>query len=1323
MKLFSLLAILGLFAALPQVSYSQVFWTETFGAGCNSGTPASGFVSTNGTWDVTSTGTNGAEANIWYISAEENAEGPGNCGAGCGNNPTLHIGRADGDVGATYLNNNSTGDPTTDIRVESPTIDCSNECQILLSFDVIHNGDLLNDNCILWYFDGATWSAIGSPSKTLTTCAPAGLWENFSVYLPSSANNNPDVRVGFQWVNNDDGLGADASVALHNIQLASADIEDPTLTCASDINVFVDANCDAQIPDLLLPPSVVIGDNCTSIADLVTTQDIPSGTILSGHLSVQTVEITVTDLAGNSNTCSIDVRAIDTIAPTLICPVTVPAIVDATCQSALDDYTSLLNPVDNCAAFADLIITQSPTNGTVITADQLVEFSVTDLGGNTRTCSFTVELLDTISPLITCPVDQVQETALGLCDTTLLDYTNMIIWSDNCTSPANILFSQSPTPLSTVTGSTVVQLLVEDEGGNISSCTFNLEVIDVEVPSITCPSDQEQPTNAACNILLDDYTTDGVLLDNCSLPQNILVTQTPAVGSIHSGEGTIVQITLTATDESGNANSCVFDVEVTDTTSPVVFCPANQSVSTNVNCEYELTDFSALVSATDNCTATGDFTFSNQTPIGTVFQLGANEVFMIGEDESGNTGTCSFTITVEDNTAPIIIDCAPNQTLPLQANCEGILDDYTSLVNATDECDVVVDLVITQNPLPGTVVSSDLSVTITVEDLNGNSSQCVFNVVVEDQEAPIINCPIDTVIVINAICEYGAPDLTGIVSGLDNCSLLADMTIVQTPIAGTTLSGIDQIEVTLTDENGNATSCFVSTIPDDNIAPVITCPADVVINNGTICDYTLPDYALTTVVVEECPNFTLVQLPAAGDVVSAGSHIIEMIVTDAGGNESSCSFNLDVIENVDPLITCPANIVQCDPDITYSDPTVSDNCAVSSVDQIDVSGFTSGDTFPVGVTIQTYEVADASGNTASCSFTIEVLESPDVAEILTTTVSLCDTTSLVLNANLPQAGTGEWSVLTGGASLNNQFSNNTGANNLDFGVNQFVWEITSALCGSTSDTLTVVVYQQPFPASVPNDTLLKCNDTLINITGNSPNAGQGNWYSTNPSVNFLNSAQSNTVAFNLSDGWNDMIWEISNGSCQVTTDTIRVFSTPQATIQNNDTTLCIENNMLDLVGTAAFPGMQTLWYLIQGTGNIVSGNSTNTEVTGMSAGENIIVHALTHPVCSNSYDTLIVTIEQCQEYDPIIPTVFTPNNDGKNDLFIIDNLQALYPECEVKIVNRWGNLVFESNGYLDPWDGTRLESGELLPTGTYFYRVYLNDDALTEITGSISIIR
>ena len=80
----------------------------------------------------------------------------------------------------------------------------------------------------------------------------------------------------------------------------------------------------------------------------------------------------------------------------------------------------------------------------------------------------------------------------------------------------------------------------------------------------------------------------------------------------------------------------------------------------------------------------------------------------------------------------------------------------------------------------------------------------------------------------------------------------------------------------------------------------------------------------------------------------------------------------------------------------------------------------------------------------------------------------------------------------------------------------------------------------------------------------------------------------------------------------------------------------------------------------------------------------------------------------------VIYDALTPNGDGDNETFIIDGIEE-FPNATIKIINRWGNVVYESeNGYLNDWDGT--SNAELtignneLPTGTYFYILDLNDD-------------
>ncbi|MGB8193956.1 MAG: gliding motility-associated C-terminal domain-containing protein [Chitinophagaceae bacterium] len=86
---------------------------------------------------------------------------------------------------------------------------------------------------------------------------------------------------------------------------------------------------------------------------------------------------------------------------------------------------------------------------------------------------------------------------------------------------------------------------------------------------------------------------------------------------------------------------------------------------------------------------------------------------------------------------------------------------------------------------------------------------------------------------------------------------------------------------------------------------------------------------------------------------------------------------------------------------------------------------------------------------------------------------------------------------------------------------------------------------------------------------------------------------------------------------------------------------------------------------------------------------------------------------------PLIPNIFTPNNDGVNDKWTILHLDK-YPGCRVRIFNRYGQRVFESTGYAQPWDGKM--NGQPLPFGTYYY-IIEPGLPLKAFTGYVTIIK
>ena len=89
--------------------------------------------------------------------------------------------------------------------------------------------------------------------------------------------------------------------------------------------------------------------------------------------------------------------------------------------------------------------------------------------------------------------------------------------------------------------------------------------------------------------------------------------------------------------------------------------------------------------------------------------------------------------------------------------------------------------------------------------------------------------------------------------------------------------------------------------------------------------------------------------------------------------------------------------------------------------------------------------------------------------------------------------------------------------------------------------------------------------------------------------------------------------------------------------------------------------------------------------------------------------------------DLIVYNAFSPNGDGRNDFWDIENA-AFFPDIIVEVYNRWGEKFFNTKGYSDDkrWDGTN--KGKLAPVGTYYYIVIPYNGA-TPITGPVTIVR
>ena len=317
-------------------------------------------------------------------------------------------------------------------------------------------------------------------------------------------------------------------------------------------------------------------------------------------------------------------------------------------------------------------------------------------------------------------------------------------------------------------------------------------------------------------------------------------------------------------------------------------------------------------------------------------------------------------------------------------DCELSLPDFTGEIIVTDNCDDSLDIM--QSPLAGTIISGAINeVTITVADDRGNQSEVSFNIEVVDQTSPVITSTHSDQIVDDAgNCEITLADYTGDVVATDNCDANPDVT--QNPVAGTTISGaINIVTLTVTDASGNETEVTFNVEVTDTVGPnIISAHNDQILNAGPTCEANLPDYTGNVIATDNCDtNPEVTQNPVAGTTISGATNEVTITVTDASGNESEVTFNVEVADNEDPVIMCINDTaINLTSGTTYivtgtefDLASGNDNCGVDSIiNNFNNSSTLAGGEFPVGTTTVVWTVFDDSGNESECTFNVTVNE-------------------------------------------------------------------------------------------------------------------------------------------------------------------------------------------------------------------------------------------------------------------------------------------------------------------------------------------------------------
>ncbi|XP_070537246.1 hyalin-like [Ptychodera flava] len=551
--------------------------------------------------------------------------------------------------------------------------------------------------------------------------------------------------------------------------------EEPTITCPENIDTVTEPGKPTAIVNWTRPSAADNSGNVT------VTSYYRSG--MDFNIGLTVVTLNATDPSGNMDSCQFNVTVNDTEDPGLNCPKDFTQETDIA-EPFADVYWPNLNATDNSGS---VNVTCSPEEGSeFIIGSTNVYCNATDPSSNWNTCNFTITVIDKEQPNMTCPDDIEKKTLVGKPFT-------FVTWSfpnatDNSGNVTVTCSHESGTKFTI--GSSNISFNASDPYGNWYSCHFIVTVIDVERPIIICPDNINITTNPGQPTAVVNWTQPNAT-DNSG---NVTVS-----GSHQPGSEFVINITIvnyTASDPSGNEESCYFNVTVFDIEDPHILCPDNIKLNTDPGKPTAIVNWTHPY-ATDNSQYV--FVTSNHQP-GTEFDIGSTVVNYNVSDYSGNMDSCHFNVTVVDKERP-------NMTCPDNIEENTLIGKpfavvNWSLPNATDNTGNVTVTCSHESGTKFTIGSTNVS--FNASDPYGNWFSCYFQVIIIDWERPSIFCPDNINITTNpgqptAVVNWTEPNAT------DNSG---NVTVSSNRQSGSKfVINMTVVNYTARDPSGNEDSC------------------------------------------------------------------------------------------------------------------------------------------------------------------------------------------------------------------------------------------------------------------------------------------------------------------------------------------------------------------------------------------------------------------------------------------------------------------------------------------------------------------------------------
>jgi hypothetical protein len=898
-------------------------------------------------------------------------------------------------------------------------------------------------------------------------------------------------------------VGNNGQQASCNATVTVSDNLAPTAVC-QNISVNLSGST-ANITAAQILNAASSSDNCGT----VNASSVSPNSFNCTNLGANTVTLTANDGHGNTATCTAVVTVSDATTPTAVCQNIAVNLSGSTANITAAQILNVASSSDNCGTVNASSVSPNSFNCTNLGANT-VTLTANDGHGNTASCTAVVTVSDATAPIPVC-----QNIAVNLsgstANITAAQILNIASSSDNC----GTVNASSVLPNSfncTNLGANTVTLTANDGHGNTATCTAVVTVSDATAPTAVCQNIAVNLSGSTVNITAAQILNVASSNDNCGTVNAQGVTTNTFTCS-NLGANTV---TLTVNDGRGNTATCTAIVTVSDATAPTLVC---QNVSVNLSGNSANVTAAQVFnggSSSDNC---GTVNLVGVSPNSfTCTNLGANTVTLTANDGRGNTATCTAIVTVqaaEINLRGNGMDILDGDATPSTADHTDFGQTSGSPIvrTFTVQNTSVVALPVSgitiggANPgqfsvgplTPASPVAANGSATFTVtyapnaaavhnatvNIANGDCDEAIYDFAVRGEltcTAPTFTaCPSTplTAPAANGLCS-AALAYSVIATGIPSPALTYAFTGATTGTGSGTGTGASfntgstTVTVTATNPCGMPTCTFTVTVSDTQ-NPSITCPGNMSKNTDSnqctaVTTYTSPSFS------DNCAGafITRTSGPASGSAFPIGTTMVEWKATDVGGNSSTCSFVVNVLDAQAPNITCPANIVrstdlgQCNAVVTYVTPTATDNCTTAIV-AIVSSSLNSGSVFSKGVSTVVWKATDTAGNTQTCAFTVTVndTQKPTITcpanKTQSTSPNLCSalvsyTTPTATDNCTPNATV----VPVSGGTGTIQGVPNSSAT-FDKGMNTVIWKATDAAGNTQTCSFRVTVNDTEAP--------------------------------------------------------------------------------------------------------------------------------------------------------------------------------------------------------------------------------------------------------------------